>query len=56
MNQVNLYEAKNIAKRYGNFRLEIQYKLAEYKNEVEEKTFPTKEHFINSSIHIEKAQ
>ena len=42
------------AKRYGNFGVEIQHKLAEYKNEVEEKTFPTKEHFINSNIHIEK--
>ena len=42
------------AKRYGNFGVEIQRKLAEYKNEVEEKTFPTKEHFINSNIHIEK--
>ena len=42
------------AKRYGNFGVEIQHKLAEYKNEVEEKIFPTKEHFINSNIHIEK--
>jgi len=42
------------AKRYGNFGVEIQHKLAEYKNEVEEKTFPTKEHFINSNIHLEK--
>ena len=42
------------AKRYGSFGVEIQHKLAEYKNEVEEKTFPTKEHFINSNIHIEK--
>ena len=42
------------AKRYGNFGVKIQHKLAEYKNEVEEKTFPTKEHFINSNIHIEK--
>ena len=42
------------AKRYGNFGVEIQHKLAEYKNEVEEKTFPTKEHFINSNVHIEK--
>jgi len=42
------------AKRYGNFGVEIQHKLAEYKNEVEEKTFPTKEHFINSNIHIDK--
>ena len=42
------------AKRYGNFGAEIQHKLAEYKNEVEEKTFPTKEHFINSNIHLEK--
>ena len=42
------------AKRYGNFGVEIQHKLAEYKNEVEEKTFPTKEHFINSSSHLDK--
>ena len=42
------------AKRYGNFGVKIQHKLAEYKNEVEEKTFPTKEHFINSNIHLEK--
>ena len=41
-------------KRFGNFGTEIQNKLAEYKNEVEEKFFPTKEHFINSNIHIEK--
>ena len=32
----------------------IQQKLAEYKNEVEEKTFPIEEHFINSNIQIEK--
>ena len=42
------------AKRYGNFGVEIQKKLAEYKNEVEGKTFPTKEHFINSNIRLEK--
>ena len=42
------------AKRYGNFGVEIQHKLAEYKNEVEEKTFPTKEHFSNSNIHLKK--
>ena len=42
------------AKRYGNFGVEIQHKLAEYKNEVEGKTFPTKEHFINSNIHLNK--
>ena len=42
------------AKRYGNFGVEIQHKLAEYKNEVEEKTFPIKEHFINSNSHLEK--
>jgi len=42
------------AKQYGNFGVEIQHKLAEYKNEVEEKTFPTKKHFINSNIHLEK--
>jgi len=41
-------------KRYGNFGVEIQHKLAEYKNEVEEKTFPIKEHFINSNSHLEK--
>ncbi|MBC8256652.1 MAG: 3-methyl-2-oxobutanoate hydroxymethyltransferase [Candidatus Marinimicrobia bacterium] len=44
------------AKRYGNFGVEIQSKLAEYKNEVEEKTFPTKEHFITSKTPPEKAQ
>ena len=42
------------AKRYGNIGFEIQHKLAEYKNEVEEKTFPTKKHFTNSNIHLEK--
>ena len=42
------------AKQYGNFGVEIQHKLAEYKNEVEEKTFPIKEHFINSNSHLEK--
>ena len=42
------------AKRYGNFGPEIQQKLAEYKNEVEAKTFPIKEHFINSNSHLEK--
>jgi len=42
------------AKRYGNFGVEIQKKLAEYKNEVEEKTFPTNEYFITSKIQTEK--
>jgi len=42
------------AKRYGNFGVEIQKKLAEYKNEVEGKTFPTKEHFITSKTQFEK--
>ena len=42
------------AKRYGNFGVEIQKKLAEYKNEVEGKTFPTKEHFITSKTQPEK--
>ncbi len=42
------------AKRYGNFGVEIQHKLAEYKNEVEEKTFPTKDHFINSNFNLKK--
>ena len=42
------------AKRYGNFGVEIQKKLAEYKNEVEGKTFPTKEHFIISKTQLEK--
>ena len=42
------------AKRYGNFGVEIQKKLAEYKNEVEGKTFPTKEHFITSKTQLEK--
>ena len=41
-------------KRYGNFGVEIQKKLAEYKNEVEGKTFPTKEHFITSKTQLEK--
>ena len=44
------------AKRYGNFGVEIQKKLAEYKNEVEGKTFPTKEHFITSKTQLEKNQ
>ena len=42
------------AKRYGNFGVEIQKKLAEYKNEVEGKIFPTKEHFITSKTQLEK--
>lgn len=42
------------AKRYGNFGVEIQKKLAEYKNEVESKTFPTEEHFIISKTQFEK--
>ena len=42
------------AKRYGNFGVEIQKKLTEYKNEVEGKTFPTKEHFITSKTQLEK--
>ena len=42
------------AKRYGNFGVEIQKKLAEYKNEVEGKTFPNKEHFITSKTQLEK--
>ena len=42
------------AKRYGNIGVEIQKKLAEYKNEVEGKTFPTKEHFITSKTQLEK--
>ena len=42
------------AKRYGNFGVEIQKKLAEYKNEVEGKTFPTKEHFITSKTQLKK--
>ncbi len=42
------------AKRYGNFGVEIQKKLAEYKNEVEGKTFPTKEHFITNKTQLEK--
>ena len=41
-------------KRYSNFGVEIQKKLAEYKNEVEGKTFPTKEHFITSKTQLEK--
>ena len=42
-------------KQYGNFGVEIQKKLAEYKNEVEGKTFPTKEHFITSKTQLEKS-
>ena len=42
------------AKRYGNIGVEIQKKLAEYKNEVEGKTFPNKEHFITSKTQLEK--
>ena len=42
------------AKRYGNFGVEIQKKIAEYKNEVESKTFPTNEHFITSKTQLEK--
>jgi 3-methyl-2-oxobutanoate hydroxymethyltransferase len=42
------------AKRYGNIGVEIQKKLAEYKNEVEGETFPTKEHFITSKTQLEK--
>jgi len=42
------------SKQYGNFGVEIQKKLAEYKNEVEGKTFPTKEHFITSKTQLEK--
>ena len=42
------------AKRYGNFGVEIQKKLAEYKNEVESKTFPIKEHFITCKTKLEK--
>ena len=42
------------AKRYGNFGVEIQKKLAEYKNEVESTTFPTEEHFIISKTQFEK--
>ena len=41
-------------KRYGNIGVEIQKKLAEYKNEVEGKTFPTKEHFITNKTQLEK--
>ena len=44
------------AKQYCNFGVKIQHKLAEYKNEVEEKTFPVKENFINSNNHLEKIQ
>ena len=42
------------AKRYGNFGVEIQKKIAEYKNEVESKTFPTNEHVITSKTQLEK--
>ena len=52
---LGLYEdfSPKHAKRYGNFGVEIQKKLAEYKNEVESKTFPSKEHFITSNTHLE---
>jgi len=42
------------AKQYGNFGIEIQRKLAKYKNEVEEKIFPTNKHFININNQLEK--
>jgi len=41
-------------KQYGNFGVEIQKKLAEYKNEVEKKTFPAEEHFITSNPQLKK--
>ena len=38
-------------KQYGNLGIEIQNKLAEYKNEVEVRKFPSKEHFTTSKVH-----
>ena len=38
-------------KQYGNFGVEIQKKLSEYKNEVEVRKFPSKEHFTTSKVH-----
>ena len=35
-------------KRYGNFGVEIESKLAEYKKEVEDNKFPSKRHFTTS--------
>ena len=37
-------------KQYGNLGTEIQNKLAEYKNEVEVRKFPSKEHFTTSKV------
>tara|TARA_Y100000588_G_C14191120_1_gene898022 strand:- start:535 stop:1362 length:828 start_codon:yes stop_codon:yes gene_type:complete len=42
-------------KRFGNIGVDIQKKLLDYKNEVENKAFPTKEHFINSNTHLENS-
>ena len=37
-------------KRFGNFGVEIQHKLAEYKSEVEVKKFPSQKHFTTSEV------
>jgi len=38
-------------KQYGNFGVEIQKKLSEYKNEVEVRKFPSQKHFTTSKVH-----
>jgi len=43
------------AKRYANFGIEIQQKLAKYKSEVEAKIFPTQQHSVTNSRKTEKA-
>ena len=37
-------------KQYGNFGVEIQKKLSEYKNEVEVRKFPSPKHFTTSKV------
>mgnify|MGYP000453989083 FL=1 len=37
-------------KQYGNFGVEIQKKLSEYKNEVEVRKFPSQKHFTTSKV------
>ena len=44
----NTFSPKH-AKRYGNLGLDIQNKLAEYKNEVEAKIFPTSENYSSNN-------
>jgi len=41
-------------KRYGNLEQQIQRMLMEYKSDVEEKIFPTQEHYITSQATSEK--